>query len=217
MTDAEAVSTPGSRPSKPDYRSELALRVDNRVSQLQETYLQDVASTVSTLAHLRQAAGKAPGEDPSAWAETLSLVDDLGIDTSEPTAREWAVHLSMTLFAIHQQSQRDRRMHKVGRSLGRASRDLAEAKGGEEASDAVLRRFHMLGTAATLPEVAHHARSLISQFRAEDIPLDYGLLTDHLIKLQDPRTAPAVRLAWGRDYYRTRRTAAETTSQGDIE
>lgn len=215
MTGTDDVSDEQTSPARTDRRSLLGRRVEMRVGQIQAAYLKDVSSAVSGLARLRRAAGKSPGEDPAAWAETLDLVDDLGTDTAEPTAEEWAVHLALTLYSLHQQSQRDHHMHVRGPSLGRAARELAEAKGGDEASSAVLRRFHMLGTAATLPEVAHHARGLVAQLRSEGIALDYGLLTDHLVKLQNPRTAPSVRLAWGRDYYRTRRTAINSTTQGD--
>lgn len=204
----------------PRLRS-LGEHVSNRAQALQSAYLQDVSSAVASLARLRRAAATMPGDDPQAWAEVFKGIDYLGHDTDEPTADEWAAHLALTLFAVHQQSQSNK-MHQRGFSLGRSVRNLADVRGGpdDEGSKALRRRFQMLGTAQSVGEAAQHARGLITQLRSEQIPLDYGLLADHLVKLQSLTTAPAVRLAWGRDFYRTLRTTSEqpapsTAVEGD--
>ncbi len=54
-------------------------------------------------------------------------------------------------------------------------------------------------------------RGLITQFRAEEIPLEYGQLAQDLRRLQNPRTAPGVRLQWGRDYHRVATDLSNTT------
>lgn len=194
------------QPSRARRHSELADNVGRRVSELQAMYRRDMPGAVASLARLRQAVGTLPGESPAAWSETLGVLGNVGHDTDEPTRQEWAAHLALTLFALHQQAHRDADMHRKGLSLGHSARRLAvvKATNSQEASQAVLRRFQMLGTSMSLTEVGQHARGLVAQLRVESIPLDYGLLTDHLMRLQDPRTAPSVRLAWGRDYYRIR-------------
>lgn len=206
------------------HLSDLAERVSNRAYKLQADYQRDVPSAVAALARLRGAVGTAPGDDPAAWAETLAVIgDDLGRGDDEPTTREWAAHLSLTLFALHQQSHRESGMHRGGQSFGQAVRRLSDAYGGEDDSESkpVLRKFHAIATADGLEELSHHARGLISQFRAKGIALDYGQFTDDLVALQDPRRAPSVRLAWGRAFYRipakTSTTSNDITTEADKE
>jgi CRISPR system Cascade subunit CasB len=210
----------------PSGLTEVGAHVSRRAERLQTTYLQDLPSAVASLAKLRRAVGKPPGADPQAWPEVFRGLEHLGHGDEPPTRREWAAHIALTLFAVHQQSKSEK-MHRHRCSLGHSVRQLADRKGGvdDEGSKAVARRFQALGTADSLDEISHHARNLITQLRAEDIPLDYGLLADQLVKLQSPATAPAIRLAWGRDFYRTRRPddpivstddSAATSPQGDL-
>ena len=199
-------STPDpSDPSDRRWLSSTARGVERRVLALQAGYLRDDPWAVAGLAKLRRAAGKTPGQDFGAWSAVASAIEsDLGAGTQEATWRENAAHAALTLYAMHQQSKTEK-MHVPHRSFGRAVRELAEAQGGEdgESLPPVLRRFQALGTAQGLPELLHHARSLVMQFRGESIALDYAQLTEHLIALQDPKRSHRVRLAWGRDYYRT--------------
>lgn len=117
---------------------------------------------------------------------------------------EWAAHVAMTLFAVHQQS-RGERMHRRGRGLGTALRSLhpGDAK---TLPDPLTRRFRMLGTADSFPELTHHLRGVVQLLRAGGAPLDYGLLADQLVTWQ-VHGRDQVQLVWGRQFYRTRRTA----------
>ncbi len=196
--------------------------VARRVTSLQAGYLEDASRSVASLARLRRALNSAPGASPDVWAETLRgmpheyVGDDLNVSPAE-----YAVHSSLCLYAIHQQG-RTEGMHVERVSLGRAASRLARTTGNEAA---VSRRFQALATAVDLPETLHHGRGLITQFRAEKIRLDYGLLAVDLVYLQHgSAAADRVRLRWGRDYYFTdhdangpatseRETASDTSGE----
>lgn len=221
---SDATSTDVELELQQSRRSQLSwvgTHVDRRAYALQKAYILGVSAAAASLARLRQALGTGPGDDPRVWAEVFKGLDHFGRDDDEPTAEEWATHIALTLFALHQQSQTATPMHRPGYSLGHAVRGLADAHGGidDEGSKAVLRRFQVLGTSSSTAETTHHARGLIMQLRGEGIPLDYGLLADHFVKLQDPREAPRVRLVWGRDFYRTpvRQQSQESTETPDAQ
>lgn len=189
---------PHSRGSLGRYRPIYEL-VTGRVGMLQVAYLRGESRATATLARLRRAVGVTPGADSFVWQETLGLPMQFAGVGDKPSSSENAVHHAITLFALHQQSQSSV-MHRVGYSIGRSTRQLGQASVSEEA---VLRRFHALGTSSTLDETVTHARGLITQFRSQAIPLDYGLFAVDLIRIQDSRQINGVRLSWGRDYYRT--------------
>ncbi|WP_165497147.1 type I-E CRISPR-associated protein Cse2/CasB [Rhodococcus sp. ABRD24] len=192
-------AVPGPHPGSGDRHRDLAAHVGRRVGALQSAYLADSSSANASLARLRRAVNRQPGSDPAVWQETFD-----GFPTSlvgagdEPSRFEYATHAAITLFAIHQQSQR-LPMHQHGFGIGGAARRLGIAT---DSSEAVLRRFQTLGTSTTFDETVYHARALVTQLRAARIPLDYARFAVDLADVQDVRRADGVRLAWGRDYYR---------------
>jgi CRISPR system Cascade subunit CasB len=194
--------------------------VHAKITSLQAAYLNDSATAAASLAKLRRAVNAGPGTDPSVWFETLDGVPTALLGRGDaPSPYETAIHASVTLHAIHQQSQRAR-MHQLGYPLGRAVRLLTKRISGEAVGNdnPVMRRFHALATASALPETTHHLRGLVMQLRGEAIPLDYGLLARDLRRLQDQRSASGVRLQWGRDYHRLRSDpapAGEITDRND--
>lgn len=216
LSDEQAPSRQeGANRDTAEYRprlGEVGTLVYSRVSRLAAT--QATSGTTAILARLRRAVGKPPGWDPDLWELTLSDVPGRVVSDA-PTNQERAVHTALTLYAVHQQS-RPEPMHVRGHGLGRAVRSLASAT---QAESAVRRRFDAAATATTFEEAVHHLRGLITQLRAHRVPLDYGQLADDLHQLQDPRRADAVRLRWGRQYYRIDRDSASgapaaTTDQG---
>lgn len=209
MVSVEASSRGAADPV--DRYALLRDHVVKRVDRLQRGYIAGESGAAASLAMLRRAIGTEPGADPLVWQYTLGLPDVLAGHGDEPSPAERAVHYALTLFALHQQSQRIA-MHLRGQSMGTAARKLS-AEGRE---GAVWRRFSALGTASSLAEASTHARGLIGQFRAAKIPLDYGLLAVDLFRLQDPRFADGVRLAWGRDYYHSR-TEEDSTEGKDVD
>lgn len=210
-TDAVATQSeepPDDVPARDETPSQrLARHVTARVIRLQQGYLADTAAAVASLARLRRAVTAEPGSDPGVWYDTFDGFPASLVGAGDaPSAAERAAHAAITLFAVHQQS-RNEPMHRKGVSLGAAVRALSPDGSND---DPVLRRFHTLGTAASLPETLHHLRGLVTQFRGASIGLDYGRLAVDLYMLQDPRRAPDVRRLWGRAYYRSRTALAES-------
>lgn len=189
-----------------DTRGTTERFVDATVSRLQAGYLRRPPDSRSraALARLRRAAGHEPGTD----VEILDLTtnpDAPRAGGDDPTPEERAIHVALTLYAIHQQSQ-DAKMHVRGRAFGAALGRIRYADG--EESPGVVRRFQALGTATDLAEATVHARALVTLLRGAGQGFDYGQLARDLVNLQHPARAQAVRLAWGRDFFRTRASAA---------
>jgi CRISPR system Cascade subunit CasB len=216
---------PGQPPPDPLARADgpaslddlLVAHVHAKVAALQAAYLNDSATAAAALAKLRRAVHAGPGTDPSVWFETLDGVPAALLGRGDtPSAYETTIHATVTLHAIHQQSQRGR-MHQLGYPLGRSIRLLSKRIGSEVPGNdsPVMRRFHALATASSLPEAMHHLRGLVTQLRGEEIALDYGLLARDLRRLQDRRTAPGVRLQWGREFHRVGSDPTRTSETAD--
>lgn len=174
--------------------------VTRQVDRLQGEYLRPHPTSWSraTLAQLRRGVGKPVGE----LLDLLPLVvnpDAPRPRGEEPTADEIAIYTALTLYAVHQQSQRTR-MHVPRASFGTALGGLRYAGGTE--NPGIVRRFQALGTASNLDELVYHARTLVTLLRSGDRGFDYGRFADDLVAFQDPRRRDFVRLAWGRDFYR---------------
>jgi CRISPR system Cascade subunit CasB len=187
-------------------RTELGDHVARTVGRLQARVLLDppVPQAVSALARLRRVIGRDPGFDYT-LEDYLHVPDEL-LDTRqiEPaTDVEYAVHDAVSLYALHQQSRRER-MHVDGRGLGRAVAELVQAADGP---DGIRRRFAALGTASSYHESIHHLRGLITMLRGHQIPLDYGLLAEDLRTLRRPDGRQRVQAIWGREFFRSRSQA----------
>jgi CRISPR system Cascade subunit CasB len=176
--------------------------VDSRLRALQEGLRANTSSSTATLARLRRGLGKPAGSIPEIWQITMSDEFVPAGSGDAPTPAETAAHVAMTLYAVHQQSAKDR-MHRRGYGLGRSARLLSRhVKGPDGETDPVRRRFQSLATADSLDELVHHARGLVQQFRPAAIPMDYGLFADQLVIWQTSAGASRIRLQWGRDFYR---------------
>jgi CRISPR system Cascade subunit CasB len=172
-----------------------------RIGVIQSRALKNQPSGVAALARLRRGVGKPPGAVQDILEYTLAPEFADRTDDDEPTPKERAAHISMTLYALHQQSQH-LPMHRRGFGLGRSVRQL-NGPDVDGPPSAVRRRFNALGTADSLDELVHHARGMVQLLRAKAIPLDYALLADQLVRWQIPGGPDAVRRRWGRDFYRT--------------
>ena len=178
--------------------------VDAKITGLQEGYVANRSAAVAALARLRRGVGKPAGSvlDILEFTYAPEFVGDPRSD--EPTSAEVAAHLCLTLYAVHQQSQRHR-MHQRGRRLGRSIRALIPDQGKNSYVDhSVARRFAVLGTADSLEELTHHLRGMVQLLRANPVPvpLDYGLLAADLVRWQRSGGPAKVRLGWGRDFHR---------------
>lgn len=175
---------------------------------LQEDYLSDRPYAVAALARLRRGAGKEFAQVPDLWGLT-----DTGALYEQPTARrplseeelihaEDAVHVALTLWALHQQS-RGKAMHRADRrtapmGFGAAVRRLMPRN---EIDEPVRKRFVRVGSAPDLAAMALRLRDVVLLLRREDIELDYALLAEQLYRWQQPGGRESVRRAWGRSFH----------------
>ncbi|MFC3996815.1 type I-E CRISPR-associated protein Cse2/CasB [Nocardiopsis sediminis] len=198
--------------------------VDERVREIQNGYIHDRSGAVATLAQLRRGAGKTIEAVPELWGLTL---DDRFYETMPPFLRreekaneqeeaEDAAHIALTLFAVHQQSRREERMHQRGRDLGAAVRRLIPPG---DIDEPLRRRFVQVGTAHDLATLAFRLREIVVLLRRDAVALDYGLLADQIHRFQQPGGRSDVRAAWGRGFHASLTTAAggSDTSPATIE
>ncbi len=193
-----------------------------RVSRLQEGALADRSEAVATLARLRRCDPAAVGTEPTVWAITLGdlpaeLTEYSSGRPNEPTAAERALHATLVLYAMHQQSQ-GQGVNLSGVSLGRAVGQLARARaGGDEPDSSVMNRFHQVALANDFEGRVYHLRGLVQLMRAENppIPLDHGLLAVDLWQLADKyQDSNKVLTRWGRDlHYRPKNANNSTQSE----
>ncbi|UGY93720.1 type I-E CRISPR-associated protein Cse2/CasB [Streptomyces gobiensis] len=173
--------------------------VEEYLRPLQQGYLTDRSEAVARLAQLRRGAGKTPEEVPELWALTGTelLYQDGPLPEEEATRAESAVHIAVTLYALHQQSHHDK-MHQPGPELGEAVRQLMR---GGEIDEPVRKRFVRAGAATTSNVLAYRLREITTLLRRDAIPLDYGKLADRLYQAQRPGGMLKVRQAWGRSFH----------------
>ncbi|MGW1765557.1 type I-E CRISPR-associated protein Cse2/CasB [Streptomyces sp. NPDC002073] len=128
------------------------------VARLYAGYRDDTPSAVASVARLRRAAGTGPYTSTESWGldhlealveareqeriEAERLPPIASSATVQNTSTAWnrsrrqeeredaAVHLAVTLWALHQQAIRGDSMHAPGWTLGRAARRLAHGKTG---------------------------------------------------------------------------------------
>ncbi|WIX85673.1 type I-E CRISPR-associated protein Cse2/CasB [Amycolatopsis sp. DG1A-15b] len=205
-TPSEPAATPGTAATLPPRRlGQLGRTLDGRILRLQRDYLRGSPAARADLARLRRGLGKPAGSVPEIWALTVGAVpDSLSWHGDEPSWAEQATHTALTLYALHQQSATTS-AHIPGVSLGTAVGRLRFSA--QRSEDAVTRRFMAAATAGSITEVQTHLRGLVTLLRTEGRGLDYAALADDLARLVAPGGAAAVRLAWGRAFYRTTDTA----------
>lgn len=198
-------------------RKEVERYVDRQIRRLQTGLLSQGSSYArAQLAQLRRGLTLEPGDSPETWdIEFSGLPEALqGKGDSSPTAGEWAVHLALALYATHQQSQQhemyrktdagSQELYGLGHSVKRlAIINNANNQGEQLAQGEMPRRFKALATAESIEELAHYARQLITQLRAEGIPLDYASFAGQVFDYQNPYQRNRVRLEWAREFSQT--------------
>jgi CRISPR system Cascade subunit CasB len=163
VTDADPAATAAVRKesSIPEIVRET---VRAHIGPLQAGYLSDRPDAVAALARIRRGAGKPINAVPDLWGLTGTDPLHEGI-RAEPqiTRAENAVHISVTLWALHQQSRRDAPMHVAGgRQLGRAVRELMPTG---EVDEPIRQRFVRVGTAGSLDVLAQRLRDIVLLLR----------------------------------------------------
>ncbi|MBQ8904847.1 MAG: type I-E CRISPR-associated protein Cse2/CasB [Ruminococcus sp.] len=154
------------------------------------------------LANLRRGIGKTPGEMPELWGVILGGLDDaLYGQNGNPSSAEWAVYLSLTMFAMHQQGSAEA-VQQENMSLGKAAAGLIDrSKNEDEERSRIMQRFGQVITASDMRELSHHLRGMIQLFKANDVHLDYVQLAGDLLDFQYPDSRRRVQLHWGEDFY----------------
>ncbi len=197
----------------PDLR-EVGEAVDERIRQLQAGYLRDHPDAVATLAKLRRGAGRTIDEVPELVGVTIDhrFYETFHVNDPRTPDAESAVHEALTLYALHQQSKREKGMHRRGRDFGGAVRRLMPSG---DIDEPLRKRFVQAQTASSRSTRLDRLRGIVQLMRAEDVPLDYGLLADQLHDSRTVAGAERVRRAWGRGFQAYRPSRSEPTPEGD--
>jgi CRISPR system Cascade subunit CasB len=153
----------------------------------------------AALAKLRRGVGKELGEVPEVWDITLAdLPGHLTSEKGVASPAERAIHLALTLFAMHQQGK-SQSVSRSGISFGTAVRKLVSID--EKSEQAIKRRFDAALTAKNLFEFSHHARGLIQLMKAKGVFLHYPQFAKDLYRYQNPDCKSEVMLEWGEDFW----------------
>ncbi|MFL0503361.1 type I-E CRISPR-associated protein Cse2/CasB [Kocuria rhizophila] len=182
----------------PGKRRALDDAVGSYVAGLQRAFLGAQESTArATLARLRQAVDEQPGTDPEVWQIVLSVLPQQFIGSrDQPTKGEWAAHLALTLYGVHQQGNQSP-MHVPGISFGNAmGRLMRERPSAKSRYDALLTASHFAGR-------RNYLRTLTGLLSTDGIPVDHGRLAVDLYRLQSAEHKDTVVRVWGRDFYRS--------------
>jgi CRISPR system Cascade subunit CasB len=114
------------------------------------------------------------------------------------SAAEQAIHLSLTLFALHQQGKTQSVSHS-GVPFGKAVRKLVAPDKSNEQT--IKRRFDAALTAKDLVEFSQHARGLVQLMKANDVFMDYPVFAENLYWYQDLNWKNQVMFKWGTDFW----------------
>ena len=164
-----------------------------REENLRDRMIERISGDSAALAALRRGLGMPPGESPECWPWTVPLSADHG------QAWETAIHHTLTLYALHQQSRSESMHRRDNTTLGQACRILQSRR---MDSQGVERRFLAAATSDTVDELANHLRGLVILLRGEGVALDYDRLFWDLLGWETPTEAGRTRRRWGRDFYR---------------
>lgn len=208
---------------KPIDRAQMiSVYVGRKIAAMQRRYLAGSTGQASReLAQLRRAIQKKPGATPEVWSiEFQSMPEELMGRTADPSPGEWAVHVALTLYAVHQQSLTGQ-MYVSGleHDFGHAVRQLVDGgylsseSDGEELG--MPHRFAAMVTAQSMGELCHFARQIVSQLRAASIPVDYSRLARQLYWFQFETTRDQTCLEWARSFSDPLRVPDGTSGESD--
>jgi CRISPR system Cascade subunit CasB len=178
----------------------VASIVHDEVSRLQAGVIRARPDAVGRTARLRRGAGRDVAAIPDLWG-LLDLgalfAEEAGLTERERARAEKAVYGAVTLWALHQQSQRHR-MHAVnGPDLGTAVRTLMLPG---EIDDMLRKRLVRAGSAANFEQVTANLREIVQLLRRQRANLDYVRLARQLYTWQWPGGPSEVRREWGRGF-----------------
>ena len=184
-----------------DKAKEVARFVSGRIASIEKSENERYRTAI--LAQLRRGVGRGPGEIPQLWGILLqALPEEMMGRGKEPSYEEWAIYTALTLYAFHQQGMdpTQESMNVEGRGIGSAAAKLIDE---EEDLIRLQNRFNRFALAEDRPQIETQLRGLVSMLRSHKIGLDYPLLASQLYRYQFHDNMSGIRLAWGRDFYRT--------------
>lgn len=175
----------------------------------------ELPSARARLAALRGAVDETPGENAEVWQLVLESIPERFVGTrDEPTAGEWAAHLALTLYAVHQRgNSRPVHVSTEQRSFGSAVGALMAGR-----TDSTKRIYDALISATNFETRRHYLRSLIGLMSTDSrendrLGFDYGRFALDLYRLQFAEYRPALLRNWGRDFYRSFVRTESSTSE----
>lgn len=161
--------------------------------------------TGADLAVLRRGLGHPAGSVPDIWRFYRARIPEEQALRGNLSRELIAEHAALTLFGVHQQSQR-LHMHIKDQPIGAALRMLRRRE--DISTDALDRRVNAAATSASLPALVGHLRGLLTQLRGKQIALDYNSLIEDLHDWMWPDSRARARRRWGVLYYRRLNTEA---------
>ena len=179
-----------------DRATRLDVSVGSNISKLQAAFLSDDPTARATLAQLRLAVDEEPGLNPRVWERVMETIPERYVGRMDaPSDGEWATHLALTFYAVHQQGN-TRPVHVRDVSFGTAAGTLVRKRPSTKG------RYDAALMATTFRQQRYHLRGLIGLLKAEGIALDYGRFANDLFLLQKDEFRSGVIRIWGRDFYR---------------
>lgn len=177
--------------------------ISNMVKQ-KISYIQKLDKHSSAiLAMLRRGAGKIPGEDPKLLGFILEYIpEELLSKNDEPTKSEWAIYISLTLFALHQQGNdivtkcMDADIGSFGNSLRELYLEDSDSK------ERIENRINAFSKSHTMLEASYYLRQMIQMLKSKDIKVDYGRLASDLYTFQNENGKRRIFLTWVQDFNR---------------
>lgn len=182
--------------------------VNKRICSLHHAAQSGNKTAATSISKLKRAVGTEPGCDRvGAYAIAFDGAPSHLIGTGEePSMEEWAVHISLTLWAMHQSAKprlvHVRRSTANDTSLGAGAYRLAKATGKRLETGEMSRQMTALVSSSDIVDLEQNIRRLISQFRAHDIDCDYALLADQILAFAHEESRASVKRQWAREYVR---------------
>ncbi|MDA2807142.1 type I-E CRISPR-associated protein Cse1/CasA [Nocardiopsis suaedae] len=187
-----------------------------RIDLLQRGYRRSRPEAQTVVARLRKATGTPLDSLLPDLREGMDLgwVDVPAFTEDQKAWVDNAVHLVMTLWAVHQQARQQANMHVVnGPTLGGATARLMRNSAADEPA---FRRFSLTTRASSLTVLRRRLLDLVLWLRQELIPLDYGLLAAQVYRWQQPGGQSQVQHEWVRGFHaRQRRSPFQPSTRSN--
>lgn len=123
---------------------------------------------------------------------------DQDFENRELSVEEWAVHATLTLYALHRRATQHS-MNCVNISLGQAASHLFLINKG--LGEVIHNRVRQCLLASDLKSFVRCAGGLIIHFQKNNVKLDYPMLSEHLVDFQRREIHDDVLSFWACHYH----------------